>query len=101
MQYDLKVGEDLTLVTRLEHSFIDSYFLDQSLDPHLTNDSVNLVNLRLSLGNSSGDWEVALWGRNLFDEEYYALGLNTPSIGGFAGVAAPGVNYGITLRLYN
>ena len=101
MQYDLNVSEELTLVSRLEHSFIDNYFLDQNLDPNLTNDSVNLINLRFSLGNTSGDWEVALWGRNLLDEQYYAWGMNTPSIGGYAGVAAPGINYGITVRLYN
>jgi iron complex outermembrane receptor protein len=101
IQYDMELGENLDVIARLEHSYIDSYFLDQDLDPHLKNDKVDLINLRLSLTNNSGDWEVALWGRNLLDEEYYAYGIDIPTLGGFAGVTAPETTYGITLRFYN
>jgi len=101
IQYDMGLGANLDAIARLEHSYIDSYFLDQDLDPHLKNDKVDLINLRLSLTNDSGDWEVALWGRNLLDEEYWAYGIDIPTLGGFAGVAAPETSYGITLRFYN
>jgi iron complex outermembrane receptor protein len=101
VQYDMELGENLDAIVRLEHSYIDNYFLDQDLDPNLVNDEVNLINLRLSLTNDSGDWEVALWGRNLLDEQYYSYGIDIPTIGGYAGITAPQASYGITLRLYN
>lgn len=100
LQYDYSFANELRGIARLEHSYIDEHFLDQDLDPNLRNDSVNLVNLRLTLSNASRDWEAALWGRNMLDEEYYAWGLDIPTLGGYAGVAAPGAAYGITLRYY-
>ena len=85
---------------RLEHSYIDEFYLDQDLDENLKNDAVNLINLRLTLSNIARDWEVAVWGRNMLDEEYYSWGLDTPTIGGYSGVVAPGAYYGLTLRYF-
>jgi iron complex outermembrane receptor protein len=100
IQYDHTLSDKLIGVARLEHSFTDSYFLDSDLDPNLVNDEVNLINLRLSLTTPENDWEVALWGRNLLGEEYYAFGIDIPTVGGYAGVVAPDSTYGVTLRLY-
>ena len=100
LQYEYAFTEELVGMARLEHSYIDEYFLDQDLDPNLKNDAVNLVNLRLTLGNASRDWEASLWGRNMLDEEYYAWGLDIPTLGGYAGAVAPGAAYGITLRYF-
>jgi iron complex outermembrane receptor protein len=98
-QYDMELGDNLIGVARLEHSYTDSYFLDQDLDENLKNDAINLVNLRYTLTNAEGSWEAAIWGKNLLDEEYFAFGIDIPVLGGYAGVAAPGAVYGITLRL--
>jgi len=86
-------------VARLEHSYIDEFFLDQDLDPHLKNGAVNLINLRFTLTDPGSSWEAAIWGRNLLDEEYFAFGIDIPVLGGYAGVRAPGEVYGMTLRL--
>jgi iron complex outermembrane recepter protein len=99
LQYRLPLFDHFEGILRLEHTYIDEYFLDQDLDPHLQNDAVNLVNLRLTLSNPAGTWEASVWGRNMLDEEYYAWGLDIPTLGGFAGVVAPMASYGITLRL--
>ena len=92
------MGDNVLAMVRLEHSYIDEYYLDQDLDENLTNDAVNLVNLRLTLSNLARDWEVALWGRNMLDEEYYSLGYDVPTMGGYAGIVAPRATYGITVR---
>lgn len=100
LQYDFDLGDQLLGIVRLEHSFIDDYYLDQDLDENLVNDEVNLVNLRLTLSNTSRDWDVTVWGRNMLDEEYYSWGLDIPTLGGFAGIVAPQAAYGVTLRWF-
>ncbi|NND69047.1 MAG: TonB-dependent receptor, partial [Halioglobus sp.] len=97
-QYDMELGDNLVGVARLEYNFVDEYFLDQDLDPKLKNDAVHLVNLRYTVTNPENTWEAAIWGRNVLDEEYFVFGIDIPVLGGYAGVAAPGAVYGITLR---
>jgi iron complex outermembrane receptor protein len=99
-QYDQDLTADLVGTVRLEHSYTDSFFLDQDLDPVLKNDAVNLINLRFTLSNTEMTWEAALWGRNLMDEEYYSFGLDIPVLGGYTGVTAPGAVYGVTARFF-
>ena len=101
IQYDRDLGEDLAVMLRLEHNYIDDYFLEEDLDPHLKNGAVNIINVRLGISSQDRRWELALWGRNLLDEEYYVFGLDIPTLGGYAGVVGPEATYGITLRLTN
>jgi iron complex outermembrane receptor protein len=100
LQYDYTFANELVGIARLEHSYIDEHYLDQDLDPKLLNDAVDLVNLRLTLSNAKRDWEASLWGRNMLDEEYYAWGLDIPTLGGYAGAVAPRAAYGVTLRYF-
>jgi iron complex outermembrane receptor protein len=98
LQYNRQVSEGLMTVFRAELNYIDSFFLDQDLDPNLKNDAVNLVNLRVTLTDIDNTWEVALWGKNLLNEEYFAFGIDIPTVGGYGGVNAPDMSYGVTLR---
>tara|TARA_R110002073_G_scaffold104687_3_gene237027 strand:- start:1687 stop:4170 length:2484 start_codon:yes stop_codon:yes gene_type:complete len=101
IQYNRDLAENLVGTVRLEHSYTDSYYLDQDLDETLKNDAVDLVNLRFTLSNMENSWEVAVWGRNLLDEEYYNFGIDIPVIGGYVGAVAPGAIYGVTVRFIN
>ncbi|MGI9284235.1 MAG: TonB-dependent receptor [Pseudomonadales bacterium] len=98
LQYEKPLPANLLAIIRVEHNYTDSFFLDQDLDPVLENDAVNLLNLRFTLTNTEKDWEVALWGRNMLDEEYYAFGIDIPTVSGYAGVPAPELTYGVTWR---
>jgi iron complex outermembrane receptor protein len=100
LQHNYDLTDNLVTIARLEHNFTDSFYLDQDLDGNLKNDTVNLVNMRLTLANVDRVWEVAVWGRNLLQEEYYSFGLDIPTVGGYAGVTAPDITYGLTMR-YN
>ncbi|MCA0901494.1 TonB-dependent receptor [Microbulbifer agarilyticus] len=97
-QYERPLASDLLMIARIEHNFVDSHYLDQDLDRNLFNESVELVNLRLTLGNLDRSWEVAAWGKNLLDEEYFLMGIDIPTVGGYAGFAAPRSSYGVTVR---
>ena len=98
LQYEKPFRDRYAAIARLEHNYTDGFFLDQDLDPNLENDAVHLVNLRLTLRDLQSNWELALWGRNLLDEEYYVFGIDIPTVGGYAGVAAPQTTYGLTFR---
>jgi iron complex outermembrane receptor protein len=98
VQYDHDLTENLVGTVRLEHSYTDSFFLDQDLDPILKNNAVDLINLRFTVSDMEQTWEAAIWGRNMLDEEYYGFGLDIPVLGGYAGVTAPGAIYGVTAR---
>jgi iron complex outermembrane receptor protein len=100
VQYERDLTSNLFGKVRVEHNFIDEFFLDQDLDPILSNDSVHLLNLRFTLSNMNQTWEAAIWGNNILDEEYYAFGIDIPVMGGYSGVVAPGEVYGITLRFF-
>lgn len=97
-QYEQPLEGDLLVIARLEHNYVDTYYLDQDLDENLVSDAVDLVNLRLSLTTSDRAWEVAAWGKNLLDEKYYLMGIDIPTVGGYAGYVAPRATYGVTLR---
>jgi len=99
VQYDREITERVLGIARLEYNYTDSYYLDQDLDENLRNDAVNLVNVRFTLASIRETWEVSAWGSNLLDEEYYGIGLDTPILGGYIGIVAPGAVYGATLRL--
>ena len=97
-QYEKSLEADLLLIARLEHNFVDSYYLDQDLDENLKNEKVDLVNLRLTLTNETRDWEAAIWGKNILDEKSYLMAIDIPTLGGYAGVVAPRATYGLSLR---
>ena len=99
VQYERNLTEGLMGIVRLEYSYIDSFYLDQDLDPNLENPSVDLVNMRLTLSSTDNKWQAAIWGRNMLDEEYYIIGIDIPVLGGYAGFVAPEAVYGVTLRL--
>lgn len=100
IQYNRPVSDNLVTVTRVEHQYTNSYFLDQDQDKNLKNDAINVFNLRFALTNIENSWEAAIWGKNITDEKSYVLGIDIPTVGGYAGIVAPRRTYGLTLR-YN
>jgi len=97
--FNKDLTEDLNLAVLLHHSYTDQFFLDQTLDSRLVNDDVNLIDMSVTLAHEDKGWEAVLWGKNLLDEGYYNVGFVIPAASGYAGVVAPDLTYGATLRL--
>lgn len=102
MQYEDVLSEESELMWfgRLEYIYTDSFFLAQDLDENIENDETNLINVRAGIKSMDQTWELAIWGRNITDEEYYLAGLDVPVYSGYAGFTAPPRTYGASLR-YN
>lgn len=59
------------LTPRLEYVYVDQrYFDSNQLEAISSRGSHELVNARLSLSPEGKDWEVALWAKNIGDEQY-------------------------------
>jgi iron complex outermembrane receptor protein len=93
-------GEQLLGRLRGEYSYRDFIFLQQDLDPNLTQGPVHLLNFRVGLFPDNGLWDLTLWTTNVLDEEWLVVGVDVPIVSGFAGVVAPPRQYGATLRFF-
>lgn len=69
IEYVTPLGGNLELRTNLDVMYTDSFFTVQDLDPNTQSDSYSKTNLRIGLASVTGNWEVALVGKNIFDEQ--------------------------------
>lgn len=77
--YEFALASGATITTRIDYSFRDEMYGEPSSDPgRLTQiDSRELVNMDIAYSPASGDWTLALYGHNIFDERYDNARLNT------------------------
>ena len=72
ISYEMSVGDDYIFRSQLDTSYSDSSFSYLTNDPELNLiDSYTLSNLRFSLMEGEGIWEVSAFVRNLTDEAYF------------------------------
>jgi outer membrane receptor protein involved in Fe transport len=66
-------------------------------DPNTVQEGFVLFNARLGVRSQAG-LDVALWGRNLTDEDYAVAIFSTSVVGGYSHFLAPGRTIGIEVR---
>lgn len=99
--YDRALSSGMVLFAGGELSYSDDYFTDGDNDRGSIQDSYSLINLRLGLRSSSGNWEGMVYGRNITDEEISNFIFDAPLLSGsYAGVYSEGEVWGARLR-YN
>ncbi len=69
-QYLLPLGDHGSMRFFADYSWVDDQYSDPSNGPAYLIESYSLVNARVSWMPASERWEIALWGKNLADEEY-------------------------------
>ena len=96
-QYKIPLESIGILLLRVDYTWQDKmYFLLQNPRQSRQED-YGLLNLRIALQGSKG-WELAIWGKNVTDEEYWIHAID-PSYGGdlgAAGIVGDPRTYGIT-----
>ncbi len=68
--FEQSIGNGLMLTMQTDFSWQDEVFFNVDNNPFHAEDSYTLVNARIAVGSEEGNWEVALWGRNLTNEDY-------------------------------
>jgi iron complex outermembrane recepter protein len=76
------IGNNLELHSNLNLNFVDEQYLAQDLDDQALEESHVTVNARIALGNMDGNWELALVGKNLTDEEIRTFANDIPLMDG-------------------
>jgi iron complex outermembrane recepter protein len=94
--YEWSLGGDLTMSIQGGGQYSDAVFKDAINDPVIAGDAYWVYDARVAIGEVGGDWEVALWGQNLSDEQYVVQGLNSGLGAGNRTYNAPRT-FGITL----
>lgn len=81
-EVEFDVGESMVFGGRLSTDFTSSFYMVADNDPLDRQDGYAKVDLRLSLADADGRWEVALAGRNLTDETTSNVGNDIPAVTG-------------------
>jgi len=90
---DLAGGAQISVRYDFFHS--DEAFQDPREEPGAAKPAYDLSNLRVSYTPANGDWEFAVWGRNLFDEEYLTHNFPLQPFGNPGTAGAP-LTYGVS-----
>jgi len=101
-QYELPIpvpGFPFLWRLRAEYAYTSWVYLAADLDPNLKQDATHLLNLRTGVRAENELWSVMFWVTNVLDEGWNTVGLDTPIVGGYAGMNGPPRQYGVTARL--
>lgn len=99
-RYEHPMAENLSAVFQADYSYRDDFSGDALSVPEEAlygeQEGYGLLNARVALGAQDGQWEVALWGKNLADEEYVA-NVTTDDLGSYMDIYGRPRSYGVDL----
>jgi len=86
------------VVWRGDWSYSSKFFNDDINSVWLTQKAYSIVNSQIVYENSSGDWDLVFWGKNLTDKQYIFSGDANAAAGFVQGNYSPPRTYGVTYR---
>ena len=97
-RYEFPLGDTLAMALQADGKYSDESYRESSNNPWLVTDSYGLLNLRGSVLTVDGTWELAVWGRNITDEEYEQERFASDIIGQVVALQGNPRTYGVTLN---
>ncbi|MCC7199488.1 MAG: TonB-dependent receptor [Gammaproteobacteria bacterium] len=94
--YTHAAGAGKSLTWQVGYTFQTKVFPTTDLSRAIAQNSYGVLNASLALTSDDGRWRVALWGKNLLDEEYRTTGYNIPTLGVLTGFYGAPQTYGVT-----
>ncbi len=82
VDYSRPVADSLELRVYVDITYSDETYMAADLDPFVLQDSYTKLNARLAIGSADGQWELAVVGKNLTDEETYGGSADVPLVKG-------------------
>ena len=70
VRYEQPIFDGWNGILMTDYRWIDSRFLEATNQLFEKADDYWVVNMRAAVASQDGKWEVAVWGKNLFDKEY-------------------------------
>jgi len=96
--WEFPIGSSLTGVAYIDARYASEFFTG-GFDPNRVQKAFTTANARFSLRSANGGWAVDLWGRNIFDQDYYRRIIPaTFQAGSYSAFLGDPRTYGITLR---
>jgi len=97
-RYEWPLADNLSAVFQVDYSYRDDVAGDALSVPEQAlyggQDGYGLFNTRVALGAVDGEWTVALWGKNLADEEYIT-NVTTDDLGSYMDIYGRPRSYGV------
>jgi iron complex outermembrane receptor protein len=99
-KYSRTLGNGGELGIRYEYISQDKSYQDPRNEEGAAKPKYTVSNARISYAPADANWELALWGQNLFDEEYFSHSWPAQPFASGFGAAAPPLTYGVS-ALFN
>ena len=78
VNYERSLGASLLGFTRLDYRYTDERNTGSNLAPEKLQAATSVVNGNIGIAADDRAWEVELWARNLFDEDYRQVVFDAP-----------------------
>lgn len=91
------LGHDSEVYAGADYSYRSNYYTTVSLSRYSLIPSYSLLNARIGVCALDGKLDLQLWGRNLFNKDYYQS-LSAVNTGAITGTLGDPRTYGVTLR---
>ena len=98
LEYSVPVFAGMEVHTGLDYSFRSGTFATVEQGPASYVDAYALTNLRIGLREADERWDVVLWSRNVFDEDYVAAVQAVYGVGDYGAFAGDPRTFGLSLR---
>lgn len=100
-RYDWQLENGNGLYVQADFTYSDDYFFDVFNNDYTSEDAYTLWGARAGWVSTSGDWELAVWGQNLTDEDYFGTGVDLSGDFGLVQmVPSRPRTYGLELRAF-
>jgi iron complex outermembrane receptor protein len=98
--YETALSDSLDGFVRGEWQFTGDQFFSVFNRPDIAQPGYHLFNASAGISSASGNWNIQVWGRNIFDKEYFSNLFESGVLANLVvpqGFVAPPATYGVTL----